>query len=122
MEILEKIKHSTNNILHGNFEQKIDTKLKGEAKEFVDSFNVFLEKLKESFGVIEEKYTSLIEKEKSNDPLNDAKETIEQLANIFKFKTMIEEDNSTEEIYNRLIDVLLNFQNLMITRLFYFLL
>ncbi len=110
LEILEKIKRSTNNILKGDFNQKIDTTLKGEAKEFVDSFNVFLQKLKESFGVIEEKYTSLIEKEKSNDPLNDAKETIEQLANIFKFKTMIEEDDSTEEIHKRLIDVLLNFK------------
>jgi len=109
LEILEKIKHSTNNILHGDFNQKIDTKLKGEAKEFVDSFNIFLQKLKESFGVIEEKYTTLIEKEKSDDPLNDAKETIEQLANIFKFKNMIEEDSTTEEIYNRLIDVLLSF-------------
>ncbi len=110
LEILEKIKYSTNNILHGNFNQKIDTKLKGEAKIFVDSFNMFLKKLKESFGVIEEKYTSLIEKEKSSDPLNDAKETIEQLADIFKFKTMIEEDNTTDEIYNRLINVLVNFK------------
>ncbi|ACM92233.1 ggdef domain protein [Nautilia profundicola AmH] len=110
LEILEKIKTSTNNILNGNFNQHIDTKLKGEAKEFVDSFNIFLQKLKESFGVIEEKYTSLIEKERSDDPLNDAKETIEQLANIFKFKNMIEEDNTTDEIFNRLVDVLLNFK------------
>ena len=109
LEILEKIKHSTNNILNGNFNQKIETKLKGEAKEFVDSFNIFLEKLKESFGVIEEKYTSLIEKERSDDPLNDAKETIEQLANIFKFKNTIEEDNTSKEIFDRLVDVLLSF-------------
>ncbi|GAB6073920.1 diguanylate cyclase [Nautilia lithotrophica] len=110
LEILEKIKTSTHKILSGDFNQQIDTKLKGEAKEFVDSFNVFLEKLKESFGVIEEKYTSLIEKERSDDPLNDAKETIEQLANIFKFKNMIEEDNTTDEIFNRLVDVLLSFK------------
>ncbi|WP_456479324.1 GGDEF domain-containing protein, partial [Nautilia sp.] len=96
-------------ILKGDFEHKIDTKLKGEAKDFVDSYNIFLNKLKDSFGVIEKKYTALIEKEKSDDPLNDAKETIEQLANIFKFKRMIEEDNSCEDIYNRLIDILNGF-------------
>jgi len=110
LEILEKIKQSTESILHGNFNQHIDTKLKAEAKEFTDSFNVFLDKLKESFGVIEEKYTSLIEKEKSDDPLNDAKETIEQLANIFKFKNTIEEDSTTDEIFDRLVDILQKFQ------------
>ena len=109
LEILEKVKRSTNSILKGNFTEKIDTKLKGEAKEFTNSYNVFLDKLKDSFGVIEQKYTSLIEKEPSNDPLNDAKETIEQLANIFTFKRLIEEDESPEEILNRLVDILLQF-------------
>ncbi|QCI28774.1 GGDEF domain-containing protein [Caminibacter pacificus] len=110
LEILEKIEESTNNILKGNFNNKIELKLKGEAKDFVNSYNYFLQKLKESFGVIEEKYTALIEKEKSNDPLNDAKETIEQLANIFKFKRIIEEDNSYETILERLVDIIKEFE------------
>ena len=106
LEILEKVKSSTQGILKGNFNQHIDTKLKGEAKDFVDSYNKFLSALKDSFGVIESKYTSLIEKEKSNDPLQDAKETIEELANIFKFKKLIEEDLNTREIFARLKEVL----------------
>ena len=109
LEILEKIKNSTDNILKGIFTDKIDTKLKGEAKEFTNSYNTFLDKLEDSFGVIEKKYTSLIEKEPSSNPLNDAKETIEQLANIFTFKRLIEEDESPEEILNRLVDVLIKF-------------
>jgi len=109
LEILEKINESTKRILKGEFDNKIELKLKGEAKEFIDSYNYFLQKLKESFGVIEEKYTTLIEKEKSNDPLNDAKETIEQLANIFKFKRLIEDDESYEIILKRLIDVIKSF-------------
>jgi diguanylate cyclase (GGDEF)-like protein len=109
LEILEKVKLSTQNILKGHFQNQINTKLKGEAKEFVTSYNIFLNKLKESFGVIEEKYTTLIEKDKSNDPLNDAKETIEQLANIFKFKRLIEEDESSNDIFNRLTEVLNDF-------------
>ncbi|MEO1923151.1 MAG: GGDEF domain-containing protein [Nautiliaceae bacterium] len=109
LEILEKIKQSTEEILKGNFNQKIETKLKGEAKEFVDSYNNFLNKMKNSFGVIEEKYTTLIEKEKSNDPLNDAKETIEQLANIFQFKRLIEDDATSNNILNRLIDIIKGF-------------
>ncbi|NPA88416.1 MAG: GGDEF domain-containing protein, partial [Epsilonproteobacteria bacterium] len=51
-----------------------------------------------------------IEKEKSNDPLNDAKETIEQLANIFKFKRIIEEDSSYETILERLVDIIKEFE------------
>ena len=62
LEILESVKKSTQHILKGDFDYKLNTKLKGEAKNFTDSFNEFLNKLKDSFGVIEEKYTSLIEK------------------------------------------------------------
>ena len=109
LEILEKVKHSTNSILKGDFTDKINTKLKGEAKEFTNAYNTFLDKLQDSFGVIEKKYTSLIEKEPSNNPLNDAKETIEQLADIFTFKRLIEEDESPEEILNRLVDILIKF-------------
>lgn len=109
LEILEKVKLSTEKMLKGNFDQQIETKLKGEAKDFVDSYNDFLTKMKNSFGVIEEKYTSLIEKEKSNDPLIDAKETIEQLANIFQFKRLIEDDFSSQNILERLIDIVKSF-------------
>jgi len=109
LEILEKIQLSTKYVLKGNFNYKIDTKLKGEAKEFIDSYNYFLDKLKESFGVIEEKYTTLIEKEPSSNPLIDAKETIEELANIFKFKKIIEDDDTHIIILNRLTDVIQSF-------------
>jgi two-component system cell cycle response regulator len=109
LEIFENINKSTKKILKGDFNQQINTKLEGEAKDFVNSYNYFLNKLKESFGVIEEKYTTLIEKEKSDDPLNDAKETIEQLSEIFKFKRLIEEDLDSESILNRLTDVIKNY-------------
>lgn len=109
LEIFENISKTTKEILKGKFNQKISTKLSGEAKDFVNSYNYFLNKLKESFGVIEEKYPILIEKEKSNDPLNDAKETIEQLSEIFKFKRLIEEDINVESVLNRLIDVIKNY-------------
>ncbi len=110
LEILEKVKKSTRQILKGNFDGFITTSLKGEAQEFVTSYNTFLQKLKESFGVIEEKYTSLIEKEKTDDPLNDAKETIEQLANIFEFKKIIEDDKNIDDIFKRLIKVINDFK------------
>ena len=109
LEILENVKTSTKEIVKGNFKRKLSTNLKGEAKEFVDTYNNFLDELKNSFGVIEEKYTSLIEKEKSQNPLIDAKNTISQLADIFKFKKIVEEDISTEVILNRLIDIIKKF-------------
>jgi len=109
LEILESVKKSTQHILKGDFDYKLNTKLKGEAKNFTDSFNEFLNKLKDSFGVIEEKYTSLIEKKPSNNPLIDAKETINNLAEIFKFKRVIEEDMNVETILNRLVEVVEKF-------------
>lgn len=109
LEILEKVKLSTEKILNGNFKYKINTKLKGEAKEFVDSYNDFINKLDDSFGVIEKKYTSLIEKSPSKNPLVDAKETIEQLADIFKFKRIIEDDLNEQIILKRIITVLKKF-------------
>jgi len=110
LEILEKVKHSTEKMLKGKFDEKLNTKLKGEAKEFVDAFNDFIQKMNNSFGVIEKKYTTLIEKEKSNDPLNDAKETIEHLANIFQFKRIIEEDLDVQSILQRLIEIIKTFK------------
>ena len=110
LELLEKVKTSTEGILKGNFNFKIETKLKGEAKDFVDSYNYFLEKLKNSFGVIEEKYKTLIDtKEVSENPLEDASHVIENLANIFKFKKIIEGDNNTETILERLSEVIESF-------------
>ena len=109
LEIFESINKNTKEILKGDFNHHIHTKLGGEAKDFVDSYNNFLDKLKDSFGVIEEKYTTLIEKEKSDNPLQDAKEAIEQLSEIFRFKKLIEDDLNTKIILDRLIDILKNF-------------
>jgi len=110
LELLEKVKISTEKILKGDFDYKLQTKLKGEAKDFVDSYNYFLDQLKNSFGVIEDKYKTLIDtKETSDNPLKDASDVIDQLANIFKFKKIIEGDSYTELILDRLEDILKNF-------------
>jgi len=109
LEILEEINKTTKRILKGNFNNKIYLNLKGEAKEFVNSYNYFLQKLKESFGVIEEKYTTLIEKEKTQDPLNDVKDTIEHLADIFEFKKLVEVDDSYKTIIERFALILKEF-------------
>ena len=109
LEIFESINKNTKEILKGDFNHHIHTKLGGEAKDFVDSYNDFLDKLKDSFGVIEDKYTTLIEKEKSDEPLKDAKETIEQLSEIFRFKRLIEEDLNTKIILDRLTEVIKGF-------------
>ena len=109
LEILEKIKIATVKILQGDFNVKLDTKLNGEAKEFVESFNNFIEALKENFKVIQEKYLSLIDKEnqyqqfdKRENPLKEAKEAIEILADIFRFKKLIEEDETVQDIFKRI--------------------
>ena len=109
LEILEDVKKSTQRILKGKFDYKLHTKLKGEAKDFVDSYNQFIDKLKSSFGTIEEKYTELIEKKPSGNPLEDAKDTINQLADIFKFKRIIEEDLNETVILDRLLEIVEHF-------------
>jgi two-component system cell cycle response regulator len=42
LEIFENINKSTKEILKGKFDQQISTKLKGEANDFVNSYNYFL--------------------------------------------------------------------------------
>ena len=109
LELLEQIRFSTSKILKGDFSNRLSVNVKGDAKDFIKEYNQFLNTLKDSFGVIEDKYTTLIEKEKGDNPLKEAKETIEYLADIFKFKRLIEEDISTKDIFNRLIEVIEKF-------------
>jgi len=113
LELLEKIKKVTNNILQGNFNTKIDTKLNGDVKNFVESFNGFIDDLEENFEIIQKKYFSLIDTEiqssdklKKDNPLKEAKETIENLADIFKFKKLIEEDESMQDVFRRIENIL----------------
>ncbi len=117
LEILDSVKKSTQHILKGDFNYKLHTRLKGKAGDFINSYNEFLDKLNESFGVIEQKYTSLIEKNPGTNPLYDAKETISQLADIFKFKRVIEEDINETVILDRLAYVIDTFgiNNYMLT-------
>jgi diguanylate cyclase (GGDEF)-like protein len=105
LNVLEEIDKVTKEIIKGNFDQMLITKLSKSDKTFIDNYNYFLHKLNESFGVIEQKYTNLIEKEKTNDPLDDIKTTIEELANIFAFKKIIEEDKDYEIVLKRLIEI-----------------
>jgi diguanylate cyclase (GGDEF)-like protein len=109
LNVLEEIDKTTKEIIKGVFNQSLTTKLPKSDCNFIENYNYFLKKLKESFGVIEQKYTNLVEKEKTNDPLEDIKVTIEELANIFTFKKIIEEDKNYEVILERLQEILISY-------------
>jgi len=61
---------------------------------------------------LEKEYLTLIEKQtqQSKNPLKEAKDIIKKIADIFKFKKLIEEDEKIEDIYFRIERILQNYK------------
>ncbi len=110
--------------LYNDFRNNIDESLIGKfskihpspnlSKEMIqitEDFNKLIKQFKETSIGIDEKLQGFIgykTLKKSNNPLNDSQEIIDNLSNLFQFKKQIELDNTKEEIYSRLSQVFLN--------------
>ena len=96
----------------GNFELMPKPKgLNGEMNLIVDKYNNFMFILKDSFVDIEKRLQGFIGNKSTMNiinPLEESKEIILNLSNLYQFKKEIELDNTKEEIYDRLSQV---FQN-----------
>jgi len=107
LNFFEDLKRSIQQAKNGNFNRKLHTKLKNEMKDVIDTYNSFLDQLDKNFNLITKNLQILIPKiPRKKDKLVSVQENMEMLANINKFKKIIEDDANIGEIYNRLIDIL----------------
>jgi len=98
-QLTEKIKAANN----GDFAQRIETHLKGEAGVAAKCFNNFMQKLQDTFAKIEQNIRTFIPQHSRNqDPIVEIEGVVNGLADIYKFKRTIENDINKTEVYDRI--------------------
>jgi len=109
LNFFEALKESIEKARHGDFSGKIHTKLKNELQKIIETYNSFLEQLNTNFTLINNNLKILIPNiPQKKDKLISVQENMQMLANINKFKKIIEDDANIGEIYNRIIDIFEN--------------
>ncbi|WP_373073650.1 diguanylate cyclase [Sulfurimonas sp.] len=108
MKLFEDLQAGIQEAYSGDFTHKFQTKIKGEAGKVVEQLNTLFEKMHEAFGEIRVNLATFVTDRSSscNDPLYEAKQIINELSDIYKFKKTIELDENKNIIYSRIIDVL----------------
>jgi len=113
LNFFEELRKSINRARHGDFGAKLHTKFNNELQKIIANYNLLLEQLDKNFELITKNLNILIPNisQKSN-RLISVQKNMEVLADINKFKKIIEEDENVDEIFNRLIDIFKNKFNL----------
>ncbi len=95
----------------GDYSARVDRGATGDSKRVADKINDLFTKLERVLKEIDEKIFIFLKNRHSptsNDPLININNTIEQLANIYKFKQVVESDDELQDIYDRIGYVLEN--------------
>jgi len=109
LDIFEDFRESIEKAQKGDFSKQIHTPLNNELKTLSDNYNKFMTQMDKNFNLIEDNLRVLIPNvPKSDNRIVDVEKNIKILGDINKFKKIIEEDNSVDDIYQRLIDILEN--------------
>jgi two-component system, cell cycle response regulator len=115
-DVIEKLDENIQHAVNGKFIQlKTLPNDEKEIKDLVDVYNNLINKLDNTFAGIDNKLKGLIghiNKRGQLNPIEDANMIVENLSNIFQFKKAIELDETKNDIYNRLSQVLNNKFNL----------
>jgi len=110
--LFDSLKNSINEASTGNFDLIVKPKiLNSEMKDTIDKYNNLMVILKDAFVDIEKRMQRFIGNKStmsSNNPLEESKDIILNLSNLYQFKKEIELDNTKEEIYDRLAQVFEN--------------
>jgi len=107
LNIFEEFRESFEKATKGDFSKKITTTLKNEVKNVVDSYNLFISQIDKNFELIEENLKILVPNAPiSENRIVDIDKNMQILGDINRFKKIIEEDSTTAEIYNRIINIL----------------
>lgn len=92
----------------GDFTHRFNTNLKGAGGEVASQLNTLFDKIQVAFGDIKFNLATFRQNTPvpESDPLYEAKDIINELSDIYKFKKTIELDKSKDIIYSRIIHVL----------------
>lgn len=110
-------------LIFNNLSKSIDSAINGRFKKvsysenlsndmiiLMDKFNNLMTTFKDTTSDIDKKLKGFIGSKISNqtNPLQDSKDIVLNLSNLYQFKKEIELDNTKEEIYNRLSEIFIN--------------
>lgn len=107
MKLFSDLQDGIQRAYTGDFTHNFKTRIKGEAGKVVEQLNTLFTKMHEAFGEIKVNLATFVtDRSISNDPLYEAKQVINELSDIYKFKKTIELDENKNIIYSRIIEVL----------------
>jgi diguanylate cyclase (GGDEF)-like protein len=104
--LIKKVMKKAN---RGDYSGRIEGIEDGEAKEVAHWINEHMDKLQTSLISIEDKIEVFLTAHKTNgvvDPMIDVKNTVNRLADIYRFRKTIEKDEHIEEVYIRFATIL----------------
>lgn len=111
LEIFESLSSNLSLNIDGNFKKVAYPKnLSKDIVTLIDKLNCLITSLKDTSNDIDKKLKGFIGKESNHNDnsLENSKEIVSSLSALYQFKKEIEQDNTKEEIYNRLSEVLKN--------------
>lgn len=110
ISILESLRRVIDRAYHGDFSDRVEIRRGNEASEVAKWFNTLIGKFQDTLGAIEHNISLFVPHSNlaKKDPLEQSKEVIEELADIYRFKKTIELDKNKIDIYNRFFYVLKN--------------
>jgi diguanylate cyclase (GGDEF)-like protein len=109
--IFDSIKDVMKKANSGDYSGRITNIKSGEAKDVATWINDHMAKLQSNLQGIEEQIDVFLtahkyNNDKNKDPIIDVHNTVKRLADIYKFRQVIEHDERIEDVYNRFADVL----------------
>ncbi|MEA2050179.1 MAG: GGDEF domain-containing protein [Campylobacterota bacterium] len=109
LAIFESIKDVMQKAHNGDYSGRIEGIESGEAKNVAHWINEHMNRLEGSLITIEDKIDIFLSAHKSDtiqDPLLDVQNTVTRLADLYKFRKIIEHDENIQEVYKRFATVL----------------
>ena len=108
MKLFTDIQDGIQKAYSGDFTHNFSARVGGEAGKVVEQLNTLFTKMHEAFGEIRINLATFITERSTNchDPLFEAKQVINELSDIYKFKKTIELDENKNVIYSRIIEIL----------------
>lgn len=112
LKLYEKFKANMNQAIAGKFKPISPPKgLSSDMSKLTEDYNNLINSIKDTSMDIDKKLQGFVGYKTSRtiqNPLNESKEIINNLSNLYQFKKQIELDSTKEEIYGRLAQVFIN--------------